>query len=114
MAIDPRNLAGTAALTFADEFNTLSLRSGSSGTWSTNLWWGGANGHSYGDNQQWYIEANYAPTASVRPWTVSSGVLSITAAKADPSIRPYINNYEYTSGNSTRLILSARPTAISR
>ncbi len=29
---------------------------------------------------------------------MSSGVLSITAAKADPSIRPYINNYEYTSG----------------
>ena len=27
-----------------------------------------------------------------------SGVLSITAAKADPSIKPYINNYEYTSG----------------
>src|SRR4029453_2743141 len=40
----------------------------------------------------------YAPTASVKPWTVSNGVLSITTAKADPAIKPYINKYDYTSG----------------
>jgi hypothetical protein len=49
-------------------------------------------------DQQWFIDHTYAPTASVRPWTVSNGVLSITTAKADPAIKPYINNYEYTSG----------------
>jgi hypothetical protein len=32
MAIDPKNLAGTATLTFADEFNTFSYWTGSSGT----------------------------------------------------------------------------------
>ena len=31
-------------LTFADEFNTLSLWNGSSGTWDSNFWWGAANG----------------------------------------------------------------------
>jgi len=100
MTIDPKNLVGTATLTFADEFSTLSLWNGSSGTWATNFWYGQPNGTALIDNgdQQWYINANYGPTSSVRPWTVSSGVLSLTAAKADPSIKPYINNYEYTSG----------------
>ena len=31
-------------LSFADEFDTLSLRNGASGTWDTNFWWGGENG----------------------------------------------------------------------
>ena len=101
MAIDPNNLSGTATLTFADEFNTLSLWNGTSGTWSTNLWWGWENGHTVASNgdQEWYIDANYGPTASVKPWSVSNGVLSITVAKTDPAIKPYINNYEYTSGS---------------
>jgi beta-glucanase (GH16 family) len=100
VAIDPENLAGTAKLTFADEFDTLSLWNGSSGTWATNMPWGAENGSTLDNNgdKEWFINSNYAPTASVRPWTVSSGVLSLTTDRADPSIRPYINNYEYTSG----------------
>src|SRR5215213_2400391 len=100
MAIDPRNLAGTAKLTFADEFNTLSLWNGTSGTWATNMPYAPANGTTLTNNgdEEWFINANYAPTASVKPWTVSSGVLSLTAANADPALRPYINNYPYTSG----------------
>jgi beta-glucanase (GH16 family) len=100
MAIDPRNLPGTATITFADEFNSLSLWNGSAGTWATSPWYAPPNGTTMTDNgdQQWYINSNYAPTSSVKPWTVSSGVLSITGTKADPSIMPYINNYEYTSG----------------
>ncbi|WP_457154574.1 endo-1,3-1,4-beta-glycanase EglC [Mesorhizobium sp. P5_C1] len=87
-------------LTFADEFNTLNLRNGSSGTWNTNFWWGGANGSSLTGNGelQWYIDANYAPTSSVKPFNIQNGVLTITAAKAPDAIKPYINNYQYTSG----------------
>src|SRR5262245_27992736 len=100
VAIDPNNLTGTAKLTFADEFDTLNLWNGSSGTWATNMPYAPENGTSLNHNgdQEWFINANYGPTDAVNPWTISNGVLSLTAAKADPSIKPYINNYEYTSG----------------
>ncbi|TIV06051.1 MAG: glycoside hydrolase family 16 protein, partial [Mesorhizobium sp.] len=45
-----------------------------------------------------YIDTNYAPTSSVNPFSVEDGVLTITAARAPEAIRPYINNYQYTSG----------------
>jgi beta-glucanase (GH16 family) len=100
MAIDPKNLPGTAVLTFHDEFDTLSLWNGSSGTWNTNYWWSGQNGSTLEGNgeEEWYINHLYAPTSSVTPWTVESGILTLTADYADPSIRPFINNYQYTSG----------------
>jgi len=97
----------SAKLTFDDEFNNLSIWNGSSGTWSTNWWykdnWGGystSNGGALAGNgeQQWYINANYAPTGAVKPWSASDGVLTITAQPADASIKPLINNAEYTSG----------------
>jgi beta-glucanase (GH16 family) len=99
MPIDPNNLAGTAVQTFADEFNNLSLWNGGSGTWNTNYYFGGDVATLSGNGeQQWYINSNNANTASVDPWTISNGVLSLTAAVADPAIKPYINNYDYTSG----------------
>ena len=47
MAIDPNNLAGTAHITFDDEFNNLSLWSPSnpSGTWGTTFWYQDPNGN---------------------------------------------------------------------
>jgi beta-glucanase (GH16 family) len=86
--------------TFADEFNVLSLWNGSSGTWDSNFWWGQPNGSTLTDNseRQWYIDTDYAPTSAVNPFSVDDGVLTITAARAPAQIRPYINNYEYTSG----------------
>src|SRR5688572_12817252 len=100
MTIDPKNLSSTAVLTFNDDFNTLNLWNGTSGTWNTNYWWGQPNGSTLPSNgeQEWYINNLYAPTSSVKPWTVSNGVLTLTAQPADPSIQPYINNYQYTSG----------------
>ena len=87
-------------LTFADEFNALSLWNGSSGTWDSNFWWGAANGSTLSDNKelQWYIDTDYGPTKSVNPFSIEDGVLTITAARAPSETRPYINNYEYTSG----------------
>jgi beta-glucanase (GH16 family) len=100
--IDPNNLAATAHVTFDDEFNTLSLWNGTSGTWDTAFQFTSptANGGTLSSNgeQEWYINSNYAATAAVKPWTVSNGVLSITAAPADPSIQSLINGYKYTSG----------------
>lgn len=107
MPIDPNNLGVTAKLVFADEFDTLSIWNGRGGTWSTNWWfndeWGlyaSSKGgtHLSSADDQWYINANYAPTANVDPWSVSGGILTIEAAKTDPSVAPLINNYAYTSG----------------
>ncbi|MEZ2329720.1 family 16 glycosylhydrolase [Mesorhizobium sp. RCC_202] len=87
-------------LSFSDEFNSLNLHNAQGGTWDTNFWWGAANGSTLTQNNelQWYIDANYAPTSSVHPFSVSNGVLTITAAHASADIKPLINNYDYTSG----------------
>jgi len=100
--IDPNNLAATARLTFNDEFNDLNLWNGVSGTWDTNFWYNSVSGNgstlSGNGEQEWYVNANYAPTASVKPWSVNNGVLDLTAAPAAPDIQPLINGYKYTSG----------------
>ncbi len=87
-------------LSFADDFDALSLRSGTSGTWDTNFWWGQPNGSTLSGNGelQWYIDAFYGPTGKVDPFSVEDGILTITAARAPDDIKPLIDNYEYTSG----------------
>lgn len=107
--IDPANLAGTAHVTFDDEFDSLSLWNGATntGTWSTNYWyndeWGGYSTSKgvtlTGNNEQeWYINSNYAATSSIKPWTVSDGVLTLTAQAADSTTQALIGGYKYTSG----------------
>ncbi len=91
-----------STLTFDDEFNTLSLWNGTSGTWYTNSFGAGTggNGFSLSSNgeQEWYINNNYGPTSSITPWTVNNGILTLTAAPASASIQPLIDGYQYTSG----------------
>jgi beta-glucanase (GH16 family) len=102
--IDPSDLAHTAKLTFSDEFDTLSLWNRSGGTWDTTYWWSqGKTGVTLASNheQQWYTDALYAPTASLKPWSVSNGILSLIAAPADPKVRALINGYAYISGMLT-------------
>jgi beta-glucanase (GH16 family) len=114
MTIDPTHLASTATMTFDDEFNNLSLWNGSSGTWATTFIFADphANGSSLPGNgeQEWYINSMYGPTAGVKPWTVSNGVLSLTAAPTPSSVSSYLGysnaadgapglgSYHYTSG----------------
>jgi beta-glucanase (GH16 family) len=91
----------TAQLTFNDEFNSLSLWNGASGTWDTTFWYDDHNkGSTLSGNgeQQMYINANYAPTASVKPWTASNGVLTLHAAPASTAISQALGGYKYTSG----------------
>ncbi|TPL92670.1 family 16 glycosylhydrolase [Mesorhizobium sp. B2-3-12] len=90
----------TMKLSFSDDFNALNLHNAQGGTWDTNFSWGAPNGSTLTSNGelQWYIDANYAPTSSVHPFSVGNAVLTITAAQAPADIKPLINNYEYTSG----------------
>lgn len=100
--IDPRNLPETATLTFDDEFTSLNLWDGTSGTWDTNYWYNPlhGNGGSLDTNgeQEWYINSNYSKTDSVVPWHVENGILTITGNPAEANIQPLIDGYQYTSG----------------
>jgi beta-glucanase (GH16 family) len=86
--------------TFSDEFNSLQLRSDTSGIWDPKFWWAPEKGASLSGNGelQWYINPSYQPTASVNPFSVKDGVLTITAAPASAAIQQEINGYDYTSG----------------
>ena len=92
----------TSVPTFDDDFNSLSLWNGTSGVWDTAAPYVPLNGNGYSlptnGEQEWYINANYAPTATIRPWTISDGILALSAALAAPSIQPLIDGYQYTSG----------------
>ena len=100
MTIDPNNLSGTAKLTFADEFNTLNLWDGKSGTWTTGDSWGNEKGFTLAGNgeQEWYINSTYAPTQNIKPWSVSDGVLNLTAQPTDDATKAIIGDHPYTSG----------------
>jgi beta-glucanase (GH16 family) len=88
------------ALSFNDDFNTLSLRSGNQGTWDAKFWWAPEKGSTLTENgeQQWYINPSYAPTAAANPFSVSSGLLTISAEPASQALQSQINGYDYTSG----------------
>ena len=111
MAIDPKNLAGTATLTFSDEFNTFSIWNGSSGTWQTSYPWSPASGGTNAPNGelQWYINPAYAPTSSVNPFSISGGILDIEAAPASATIKS-ITGLPYTSGIITTCLLYTSPS----
>lgn len=108
MPIDPNNLGATARLTFADEFNSLSLWNGKSGTWSTNWWYNDEWGqfsknltatHPGSTDDQWYVNYNFAGTKAVVPWTTSNGILTIEAAKTPEALAALMDNKPYTSGH---------------
>ncbi len=99
MLIDPKNLAGTSVNTFTDNFNSFSMWNGTTGTWETSYPWAPASGGTNPPNKEleWYINPAYAPTNSVNPFSVSNGVLTITANPASPAIQA-ITGLPYTSG----------------
>ena len=102
MLIDPKNLSSTAVLTFDDEFNSISIWNGTSGTWDSAYPWSGPSGGTNGANHEleWYINPYYGPTSAVNPFSVSNGILTIEAKPASPEIQA-ITGYPYTSGMIT-------------
>ena len=91
----------TAQLTFDDEFNSLSLWNGKSGTWDTTFGYDDNNkGSTLSGNgeQEMYVNANNPATTSVTPWTVNNGVLTLQAAPASAQVSAALGGYKYTSG----------------
>ncbi len=103
MAIDPNNLSATATLTFSEDFNSFNLWNGTSGLdtrpgWA--MWPQFDSGFTESGNgeQEWFIQPGDAQTASVNPFSVQNGVLTISANPTPSSMLPYVNNQPYTSG----------------
>jgi beta-glucanase (GH16 family) len=100
--IDPKNLAGTARLTFSDEFNTLTPWNGTTGVDFAPGWHVAHNPNSLGfyagDNQTWYINPTAPETRVANPLSVNNGILTITAKPTDPAITQYAGGQPYTSG----------------
>jgi serralysin len=91
-------------MTFDDEFNSLNLWNGTSGTWRTVYQGGGLDGRTLKTNgeQQIYMDPSYTGTGKaalgVNPFAINDGVLSITAAKASADVSAAIGGYQFTSG----------------
>jgi beta-glucanase (GH16 family) len=94
--------SAAAKLTFHDDFDSLSLWDGHTGTWATDFWYDplNGNGNTLENNgeQEWYINSNFPLTQDVKPWLASKGNLVLRGRPAPDSIRPLINGYQYTSG----------------
>jgi beta-glucanase (GH16 family) len=85
--------------TFSDDFNSLSLRDGTQGTWDAKYWWAPEKGSTLsGGELQWYVNPSYGPTASANPFSVENGVLNITAKPTSDAIRWQVDGHDYTSG----------------
>ncbi|MBP1886395.1 family 16 glycosylhydrolase [Sinorhizobium mexicanum] len=89
--------------TFSDDFNTLQLNDGTSGVWDPKFWWAPEKGSTLtgNDELQWYINPDYQPTAAANPFSVTDGVLTITAKPASEAIQAETDGYDYTSGMLT-------------
>lgn len=103
--IDPKNLAGTARLTFSDEFNSFTTWNGTTGLNVAPGWHVAHNpnssGYYAGDNQTWYINPTARETQSANPFSAANGILTITAKPTDPGIAQYTGGQPYTSGTVT-------------
>ncbi|MFC0685479.1 family 16 glycosylhydrolase [Novosphingobium clariflavum] len=91
-------------LSFSDDFNSLSLYS-QGGTWRTEYGHGGTGtiaSHTLAGESEIYMDPEWAGTGSkplgVNPFSIDSGVLTITAAPTSAEVLPYVDGHTYTSG----------------
>lgn len=99
-------------LTFADEFNAVSLYDDKTGagTWETTYNWGPENGAGsiyartslVNNEKQVYVDASATALGTtavgINPFSVQDGVLAITAAKTPDALKSQLYGYDYTSG----------------
>jgi serralysin len=92
-------------LTFADEFNSLSLYNGTSGSWSTSYGYGGAmakSNRTLNDEAQVYTDANWRGTdgkmTPINPFSISNGILNITETKLTAAQSASNWGLQYSSG----------------
>jgi beta-glucanase (GH16 family) len=102
--IYPPDLGPSAALTFEYQFRDFEVWDGKKG-WDTSggPQWSGrvtASGTMpYNDELEWYV--NPSDRRLPNPFSATGGVLNITAAAADRSVKPLVGGQPYTSGMIT-------------
>ncbi len=92
-------------LVFHDEFDKLSLNTGTAATanntWKTTFIGGERNAGGVGELQR-YSDPDYKGSSTqslgINPFSVDDGVLTIAARPADAADLPYLYGYKYTSG----------------
>lgn len=94
--------------TFNDDFNTLSLYHGDTGTWLTRYEWGGKTAYTLPSNgeQEIYVDPSFrglpgtqaSAPLGLNPFSISDGQLTITAAPTPAADAPYTGGYAFTSG----------------
>lgn len=78
--------------TFADEFDSLSLRDTSSGTWTTAYTWGDGG---INNEKQYYVDPRQH---GINPFRIDDGVLHIEAKPTSAQHLSKVRNLPYTSG----------------
>ena len=87
-------------LSFFDNFSTLWLQNGTSGTWDARFPWApdaGGTLHTNGE-LQWYVNPAHAPTRSLNPFSVQNGILTIRAERTPAEMQDAVGGHGYTSG----------------
>ncbi len=100
--------ASTMHLVFHDEFDRLSLNTGTAASannvWKTSLAGGERNAGGVGEAQR-YADLDYKGSSSqslgINPFATKDGVLTISARPGDAADLPYLYGYKYTSGLMT-------------
>lgn len=99
-ALDPAAAKGLR-LSFEEDFERLDLFDGLRGRWQTKFVWGG---RTIPTNQelQIYVDPGFAGASGeplgLNPFSVNSGVLAVSARKADPATRAKVGGFPYLSG----------------
>jgi beta-glucanase (GH16 family) len=92
-----------ARLTFDDEFNSLNLWNGVSGTWQASYFWS-SNGYASSDMSSWFVNPGYGPTskADADPYSIANGDLDIGVIPAPTDVATSnIDGKNYLSGMLT-------------
>ncbi|CAN7290260.1 family 16 glycosylhydrolase [Phenylobacterium sp. LjRoot225] len=103
LSIDPSKLK----LTFAEEFNSLSLqnKSAGGGVWATSYAWAdypSKSAHNIVGEREIYVDPQFAGTGTtalgLNPFSVSNGVLTISPALTPAALKSSLWNFDWTSG----------------
>jgi beta-glucanase (GH16 family) len=88
--------------TFDDEFNTLSLDNGATGTWAPSIWYS-PNGSTDSTLTSWEVNPLWGPTsaADANVYSVSNGVLSMAIKPTPADVSAAVNNTPFLAGELT-------------
>ncbi|AMN43777.1 family 16 glycosylhydrolase [Rhodoplanes sp. Z2-YC6860] len=94
--------------TFNDDFDTLSLYHGNTGTWLTRYEWGGTTAYTLTSNseKQLYVDPSFrglpgtqsSSSLGFDPFNINDGQLTITASPMPAADASYTGGYAFTSG----------------